>query len=330
MQTTQTFNVLFAGSIDNMRKVVGNLTRGLVFFNLVNETYLVYPLTRYNPATGNKVIINLVCIRHDCVFCFDRLMSDIYVLDGILVYGASFQHRYLDYLVGKDAPVTHLLEKSTKDIQNETFDSLLMELCKYQIDKSPKVEINDGPTTTSTSPEQVVLDATTKVAKLPEQVIPDIITKAVEIPKQIVPDVTNILLVASNSIDALFLKHVGKGKFEYENGFNLEKGGVYQLALWSKTGVKVNIKVIHRFYSNARELINDVDGIIVIPRDEPDNYYDDEIAFVKQATKRLVGSCTPTFIFKDFESLWDKEDKKKYFLEPFSYIISELLGITIV
>jgi hypothetical protein len=138
----------------------------------------------------------------------------------------------------------------------------------------------------------------------------------------------NFLLVTVKEIDTLFLKHLGKGKFEKKEIIGLEgKHTIYPLTFSSEYG-KVNINVIHKSYL-INEMLDGIDGIIAVPPEQSILDYHKTIADDYKYIKRLVGSYTPTFIFKDFEKIWDEDNKKERFLEPFIYIIKQLTGITI-
>lgn len=132
-----------------------------------------------------------------------------------------------------------------------------------------------------------------------------------------VPKEFNILLIADDYTDLLFLRHIQRGKFqEMRNNISDEIESIYPLKF-----SEISINVIQRGYHNAYGIIDEVDGVIVIPFTSRADEFTD---ITHHCLKRLIGSFTPIFTFTDFDKIWDLPNKKERFLEPFTYIIKEL------
>lgn len=136
----------------------------------------------------------------------------------------------------------------------------------------------------------------------------------------------NVLLLAHDQTELIFLKHLGKGKFENKEVFGVPRS-IYPMTFKTNQGI-IKINVIHEYYGSSA-LIDDVDGIIAIPPSKVSLEHD---SVKKKFTivKRLVDSFTPTYIFQDMEKIWEQENKKEQFLEPFKLIIKQCVGATIV
>lgn len=332
----QAFDILFVGGdINYKRSIINFLSKNQ---NIVKTvcSYEFYSFDVAGNRTGSleTVRINAIITSCDCKMHIDLYTKDIKTLDGIIVIHPDGLSSHVENKY-KGVPFLNPLTSFSNAAILGLFTGLIARLIKNK-GQNKEVDMTITGKNDEQSKEVVVkMETTEKVPGLvneqPKEVaVPKTITtEKIAIPKPMIPDVINILLVAENEVDTLFLKHLRHGKFERKEIEGFDKERVYPLTFSSSNRDKINVNVIYKSYYYAIPLMDDVDGIIAVPLSEKTKNSSGDCALAYKYIERLVGSYVPTFIFNNFDSLWKKEDKKTCFIEPFSYIIEKFIGVKI-
>lgn len=292
----QSFNIMLGADGSEKRVSLAELLGATIDKYLGTAIYDLYRLGSFHPYNGERIMINFISCC-SCDSCFNIVCASLKV-DALIVFeiGSSTEERYSSCLLDK----TKIFPLSCLEEAQMTLNNVILALTKNQkIEETKKIE---------------EIEKTEEIKE----------TKETEKTKE---HNLNVLLVTHKSIDNLFLRHLGKGRFSEKEIFGA-KHEIFPLTFNTNQG-HVNINVIYKDYE-ANELLDEVDGVIAVPPHKHLINYNKDITDAYIYIERLVDSYTPTFIFKDFDKIWQSKIKKQRFLEPFTFILRETINATIV